>query len=453
MSAERTRRAIGLVLFVCFGIGVAIYLLGRVGTTLLPTTKQYMLEADVKSSIALASAADIREAGVRIGRVTGIKAAGSITALELSIDAKYGPVYRDGTVLIRAKSVAGENYVQLDPGDPRSGAIPTGGVLPVNRELQAVQDDDVFSIFDTPERRNLQRALRGLGQGLAGQGGNHLNQTLEAMTSVINQGQNFSRVLADERTQTAQLIASFDTVASALGNRAADIQTLTRAALTTASAVATRDRQLQSTLATLPGFLRQSQITAGRLGSFSVNATPVMYNLRIAAQDLVPAIQALGPASREASTTLATLQRFAAVAQPTFRKLNPFTQATRAFVSPYSGFLQQLNPLVAFMNPYWQELSTWFANTGAAVQASDPVSHLARVTLPISRSNFPTIIQGPAAQILANLSGGLDTRGTNAYPLAGSSDTPEIRSSIVPPLQADPPYTVRSRHDARRAAR
>ena len=93
-----------------------MYLLGRVGTTLLPQGKQYTFEADVRSSIALANAADVREAGVEIGRVTGIKQAGSITALELSIGSKYGPVYRDGTILIRAKSVAGENYVELDPG-------------------------------------------------------------------------------------------------------------------------------------------------------------------------------------------------------------------------------------------------------------------------------------------------------------------------------------------------
>src|ERR1700736_1936388 len=101
MSAERWRRALGLVLFVCFGIGVAIFLLGRVGPTILPSGAKYNFEADVHSSIALANAADVREAGVRIGRVTGIKQAGTITALQLSIDKKYGPIYHDATILIR----------------------------------------------------------------------------------------------------------------------------------------------------------------------------------------------------------------------------------------------------------------------------------------------------------------------------------------------------------------
>ena len=101
---------------VCFGLGVAVYLLGRVGTTVVPPGPQYHFEADVRSAIALASAADVREDGVFIGRVSGIKRVGTLTGLQLSIAKKYGPIYRNATVLIRAKSVAGENYVQLDPG-------------------------------------------------------------------------------------------------------------------------------------------------------------------------------------------------------------------------------------------------------------------------------------------------------------------------------------------------
>lgn len=445
MTAERSRRALGLVLFVCFGIGVAIYLLARVGTTVLPSGSKYTFEADVKSSIALASAADVREAGVQIGRVSGIKQAGTITALELSIDKKYAPIYRDATILVRAKSVAGENYVQVDPGNPSAGRLPAGGVLSLAHELQPVQDDDVFSIFGARQRHNLQRGLDGLGKGLAGAGGRNLNDTLGAMTAVVNRGQSFARILADERTQTARLLGSFDTVASALGDRAAAIATLTRATLSTSRAVATRDAALRATIGVLPAFLHQGQVTADRLGSFSADATPVMSNLRIAAQALVPAIRDLRPAASAADVTLAALDRFAQAARPTFTALPGFDRATSSFVPPYSSFLQQLNPFVAYLHPYWREISTWFANAGAAVTAADPVGNLARVTLPISRSNYPTIIQGSLAQLLAKLSGGLDTRGTNAYPAPGNSANPQAIGGAVPPLQPDPPYVKHSR--------
>jgi hypothetical protein len=162
--------------------------------------------------------------------------------------------------------------------------------------------------------------------------------------------------------------------------------------------------------------------------------------MRLAAQALVPAVRDLRPASIEATTTLATLAMFARVAQPTFAELKPFADATRSFIPSYSGFVQQLNPFVSYLAPYWQEISTWFANDGAAVAARDSISHLARVQLPISRSNYPTIISGPTAAILKTLSGGLDTRGTDAYPPAGTSGTPEPQPAVIPPLSPDPPY-------------
>jgi phospholipid/cholesterol/gamma-HCH transport system substrate-binding protein len=445
MTRERVGRAIGLGLFVCFSLGVAVYLLGRVGTTILPGASQYRFEADVQSSIALAPAADVREAGVEIGRVTAIKQAGTITALELSIDSKYGPVYHNATVLIRSKSVAGENYVSLDPGDPSSGALPSGGVLPVGQELAPTQDDDVFSILGRQQRQGLRTALAGLGGGLAGSGGNNLNKTLEALTALVDEGSNFSQVLADQRDQVASLVNSFGIVTAALGERAQDIQELTRAADVTAQAVSARDSELRATIAALPAFLRQGQETAQRLGSFSVNATPVMSNLRVAADALVPAVRDLRPAADEATRTLAALATFARVAQPTFNELRPFDTATNAFIPPYTDTLRQLNPFVAYLAPYWREVSNWFANDGAAVSYRDSIGNVARVLLPVSRSSLPAL---PAAvtSLLDQLAPSLDTRGINAYPQPGMAGTPGPLTSPPPRLTADPPYAKPKKH-------
>jgi phospholipid/cholesterol/gamma-HCH transport system substrate-binding protein len=440
MNRQRWLRGLGLVMFLGFGLGVAIYLLGRVGTTILPTPSKYTVEADVQSSIALANAADVREAGVQIGRVTGIRQAGTVTALKLSIDREYAPIYQSATVLIRAKSIAGENYVQLDPGSPQTGQVPDGGVLGLSHELQPVQDDDVFSILSAPERRNLQGTLRGLGTGLAGQGGNRLNQSLESMTSLVDDGQGFAQILDAERTQTAQLVGSFDGVATALGQRAEDIQSLTRSALRTSQAVAARNADLRATIAALPGFLSQAESTANRLGSFSHAATPVFSNLRVAAENLAPAMENLRPAAEAADTTFATLRRFSTVALPTFRQLTPFAKTTSALIGPYGQFLRQLGPLSQYLSPYWKELGSWFSNAGAAVDATDSISHLATILLPVSRSNYPTIIQGPEAQILAKLSGGLDTRGSNAYPLPGAAAEPSPLVKLVPQLEAAAAY-------------
>jgi phospholipid/cholesterol/gamma-HCH transport system substrate-binding protein len=440
MNAQRWFRFVRLVMFMGFGLGVAVYLLSRVGTTLLPSASAYTVEADVNSSIALTQAADVREAGVLIGRVTDIRRDGTITALKLSIDRQYAPIYKDGTILIRAKSIAGENYVQVDPGNPQSGRVADHGVISVNQELQPVQDDDVFSILSAPERANLQKALTGLGHGLQGQGGDNLNSSIESMTSLVDNGQAFARILDEERHQTAQLVSSFDGVASALGNRAQDIQTLTRTALATSQAVAARNADLRQTIAALPGFLSQAETTSNRLGNFSATATPVFKNLRVATESLVPAMEELKPAAQAADRTLATLQDFSTTALPTFKRLTPFAETTSALIGPYSKFLQQLSPLSKAINPYSREVGSWFSDAGAAVNASDSISHLARIILPISRSNFPTVVSGQVATILAKLSGGLDTRGQNPYPLPGAAAAPTPLVNLVPALQAAAAY-------------
>ncbi|HWF54548.1 MAG TPA: MlaD family protein [Solirubrobacteraceae bacterium] len=443
MSAERVRRAVGLVVFIVIGVGICIYLLGRVGTHILPQGSQYTFEADVHDSIALTPGADVREAGVLIGQVNGIKQAGSLTALDMQIKSQYGPVYRNGTVLVRAKSVAGENYVSLNPGTPSSGALSSPHVLVVSQDRQAVQDDDVFSIFGSKQQAGLQHGLQGLGTGLSGQGGTNLNNTIESTTALVQDGQGFARVLADERAQVSQLVDSFGVVTAALGARASAIQALTDDALTTARAVSARNADLRSTVAALPAFLQQARTTSDRLGTFSADATPVMSNLRVAIEDLVPAVQELRPASVAATSTLSALATFSKDAQPTFTALKPFAKATSGFVPPYEQAVQQLNPLVNYVQPLGDNIASFFSNMSAATSTTDQTGHLGLITTPISLSDFPTLTEMTPTEIalIKKLAGSGDTRGDNAYPSEGSLGAPGPQLGTVPPLQPDPAYT------------
>ena len=42
-------------------------------------------------------------------------------------------------MLVRAKSIAGENYVEVDPGTPNAGALPSGAVLSMGHAKEATQ--------------------------------------------------------------------------------------------------------------------------------------------------------------------------------------------------------------------------------------------------------------------------------------------------------------------------
>jgi virulence factor Mce-like protein len=439
MSREQRFRAVALLLFIGVCFAIAMYYFSLAGTNIIPGSSSYTVQAVVPTAVSLAPAADVREAGVNVGKVTKIAASPSGTMLEIQLDS-HAPVYRDAQVFVRAKTIAGENYIELTPGSQTAGAVPSGGVLGINNAQDATQIDQIFSVFDQARRRDLQRALYGLGQGLS-QGGGDLNRTLESVSALPGQGSPAAAVLAQNRTQLAGLVDTFGTVTRALGQRADGIRLLTRQVKVAATAVAQRDGQLRAVLDQLPPFLRQAQATAGRLERFSYDATPVVHNLRLAATDLVPTVRVLLPAAREGQSTVRQLGRFAVAAEPAMTQLRPFAANAKTFVPGLEAFLRQVKPMVSYLAPFWREISTFFALTAASFQSKDTIGHVARIVLPVSRSDLAGVLTPAEDALLKKLDGSFDTRGNNAYPAPGNAvNTATPYSGTYPQLAADPPY-------------
>jgi hypothetical protein len=94
-----------------------------------------------------------------------------------------------------------------------------------------------------------------------------------------------------------------------------------------------------------------------------------------------------------------------------------------------------------YLAPYWREISTFFALTSASFQSYDATGHVARIILPISRSDAAGVLTPEQEKLLQKLSGPTDTRGTNAYPKPGEAGGVLPLAADPPRLQADPPYT------------
>jgi phospholipid/cholesterol/gamma-HCH transport system substrate-binding protein len=433
-------RAVWLLLFVGACFGIAVYLFSVAGTSLIPGSEPYRVQVVVPNAVSLAPAADVSEAGVDIGRVKKIRDLGDRTVLQLEIHGSDAPVYRDARVLIRAKSIAGENYVELDRGRPAAGSVPSGGLLSVDHAGEATQIDQIFSIFDDTRRRDLQRIIAGLGGGLA-DGGSDLNRTLEASAAVPAEGAAALSVFAHDRDHVARLVDSFGRVTRALGDRASSIQLLTRQAKAAAEAVALRDASLRSTLHELPALVRQAGTTGENLTRFAAAATPVVHDLRLATTQLIPAVRDLRPAAAGGQAAVRELDRFARAAVPAIAQLSPFSRKATGFAAPLGSFLRQANPLFAYLVPYAREMSTFFALPAASFQQTDALGHVARILLPISRSDLSGVLTPDEEQQLQALDAPFDTRGTNAYPVPAGAGDPKPFSGSYPRLEAEGSYT------------
>lgn len=448
MTASRRFRlqALGVAVSLAVAIALFCYFLTLSGTHLVPGQQSgYRIRAVVPSAVALAPHADVRDAGVRIGDVEGITTRGDDALLSLAIDHRYAPVYRDARVLIRAKDLAGENYVDLDLGSPRAGAERSGATLPLANAPESTQLDQIFSALDAPRRRDLRRILDALGQGLGGHGSD-LNRFLDGGTAIIRASQPVNGALDPEREQLAGLVDDFGRVMRALGERADAIRTFAKSSRTIASAVAARDRSLRATLAALPGFLRQAGGTSARLGAFATSATPVMRNLRLASDQLAPAMTQLRPAAVETRTTMKALGAFNTRALPMLASLRRFAPATTHFAPSFAAFMRQANPFVAFLAPYARDLASVFSSMRAATENYDALGHFARIQGLVTKSSLVGVFSADEEQALKALekAGGIetlsDTRGINPYPKPGSAGTPQPFTGAYRRVEADPPY-------------
>jgi phospholipid/cholesterol/gamma-HCH transport system substrate-binding protein len=447
MISTQRSSAVYLGLFIAGSLAVFALLYSLAGGRFVPGQKGYRVEAIVPDSLGLAKDADVRQAGVKIGKVTESRNLGRTTALMLELEDDHTPVYRDATVLIRTKSVAGENYVELDPGRPQAGAIPDGGRLAITRSLEATQLEQVLAELGPQRRRQLRRALDGLGGGLEGRGGD-LNRLVESTSGAVRSGASVMGTLAADRTHVAGLVDSIGRVTRALGDRREAIGILVRQAKTAAEAVEARNEQLDRSLTTLPGFLTQTRATAAELQGFSVEATPVVRDLKLAMRDLAPAVEALRTAAPAGRRVVRELLPFSRAVRAPVAALGPFSNAASQSVPPLAATLREGNPLLAHLSPFSREFPTVFGSIAAAVKYTDTVGHLGRLALTFGRASLPATLPLDQAQMIEQFNkagGGISTLGVNAYPAPGEAGLAKAFAGSYPRLEPEPAYTTRGR--------
>jgi phospholipid/cholesterol/gamma-HCH transport system substrate-binding protein len=437
-------RLLGIAAFTAVALVVFFYFLDLSGIDVLPHST-YTLHAAAPDVVQLSNHADVLEAGVKVGTVTAINLGGGTAELTLSLSSSYGPVYRDGQIALREKTLLGENYVDLQPGNPSAGQVPSGGTLPAAAPAP-VALDQILSTFDATHRRDLQQILGVLGTGLGGRGA-QLGDLLGATGDLVERSVPVNAVLAADRGQVASLIADFGTVAGSLGQRAAEIQTFVRAERTAATAIASRDAALRTVFRLAPGFIAQAQRTIGHLGRFSQASTPVISELRQATGALVPAIIELRPAAAEASTVVNALGPFATVATAGARELRLVAPRLTALTGPLESMLRQVNPMMAYLAPYNLELGTLFPSMDGATHYHDASAGYGRVLA--TYSNDVVIGVSPVVNSLltalqkAGVVNLLAKTQYNPYPRPGTATQMVPFTGSYPRIQPDPPYRLR----------
>jgi phospholipid/cholesterol/gamma-HCH transport system substrate-binding protein len=197
-------------IFVLLGLMVLTYFTFRVSKWGLIAEKGYRLTVDFASASGLEPKADVKMAGVPIGKVEEIQLAGTRARLILRIRPEYHiPV--DSVASIQTQGLLGEKYVELLPGKDTQRTLPAGGqiantVAPTNmddlvRKLDSIGDDikkftaSLSATFGTPEgKQALSDILR------------DVRATSASLREVVTGNQErFNRILANVDRLSADL--------------------------------------------------------------------------------------------------------------------------------------------------------------------------------------------------------------------------------------------------------
>jgi ABC-type transporter Mla subunit MlaD len=184
----------------------------------LPFVPTYNISADLPNANSLVPGNEVRIGGVRVGVVSDVTPVaqddGSVHArFDLTLDEDAKPIPRDSTIVIRARSALGLQYLEINRGASSDG-YDAGETIPMSAAVpEPVEFDDVLNTFDEPTRDAMQQNLVEFGNALAGRGLD-LNAALGELPETVKVLEPVMRNLSDPDTRLVAFINALSATAS-----------------------------------------------------------------------------------------------------------------------------------------------------------------------------------------------------------------------------------------------
>ncbi|MGI8462306.1 MAG: MlaD family protein [Solirubrobacterales bacterium] len=337
--------AVGFALS-CFGLLLFLWLAFGGPVPLGPAG--YRVTVPFTEATTLAVESDVRISGVSVGKVkavdlgTGDLDGNAVATLE--IDSSYAPIPTDTRATLRQKTLLGETYVELTPGEESSGSVPENGSLPAAAVSESVQLDEIFRSFNDETRVNFQTWMQDSAISVNGRGAD-LSAALGNLDPFAEETNDVLRILDSQRLATRQLVRDTGEVFDALSERKGQLSGLIENTNTVFETTADRDAELAETFTILPTFFEESTLTLNRLDKFSADTNPLVTQLRPAVRELSPTLIDLGEAAPG-------LKRF-------FEGLGPVIDASKDGLPAIERLLEEdLPPLLGEVNPLFRQLNS-----------------------------------------------------------------------------------------------
>ncbi len=392
----------------CFGLLLFLWLAFGGPIPLKP--EGYRVKVALTDATTLADQADVRTAGVSIGKVVKkeLDPNGNKTIATLELESKYAPLKRDARAILRQKTLLGETYVELDTGSAGAPDIAEGGRLANARVSQAVEFDEFLEVFDKPTRKAFQEWNASLAKAGAGRG-RDLSDALGNLPVFTENARGVVDVLNDRRAALRDLVANTGRTFEQISSNEAALTTLVTRNAELFGELSERRESLADSIRILPTFVDETKQTLSRVRRFAVLTEPLVRDLDPVLDDLRPTLVGLGRLSPDLENLFENVNPLISAGDEGLPALSRVLRGLDPALASTGPFLQQLNPILQFLELNQTKL-TDFMNIGPSALGG------IRSTVPGSKSNghvLPQIIV-LGSQSLPALTRSKDNRG-NAY--------------------------------------
>jgi phospholipid/cholesterol/gamma-HCH transport system substrate-binding protein len=367
-QAPSIPRMLAMVGFALSCIGLLLFLWLAFGGSIPLRPEGYRFTVEMPEAATLAKEADVRLAGVNVGKVKDkqLDKRGARTKVTIELKSAYAPIAKDTRAILRQKTLLGETYVELAPGHPRSaGTLKDGSQLANSQVEPTVEVDEIFNSFDRPTRRAFQEWVAELSKVIDKHGGQDLNDSFGNLAGFSVDGAKLFKVLDEQEIAVRRLIKNTGIVFGAINERQGALRQLVVNANNTFEATASRDQALAQTFAIFPTFLDESKATMARLNRFSRNTRPLVNALKRPADDLGPTVHDLGELAPDLERLFRNLPGLIDASRTGLPAAKDILKGLEPVLESAHVFFPQLNPILSYFNFHQVTISNFITN-GAA---------------------------------------------------------------------------------------
>ena len=350
MTAIRKHFGDFAALIVLFAIGIAVggYILSNQRLR-FPIVEEKPLELKAEMSDAQAvipgQGQTVRVAGVKVGDIGKVELKDGRAYITLQIDPEFKSlITNEATALLRPKTGLKDMLLEVEPGNGEP--LRNGGIIPIENTAPDIDPDEVLSALDRDTRDYLKLLINGAGKGLRGNG-DDLREVWKRFEPLHRDLARVTTAIAERRSNLRRLVHNYQELVTELGKHDRDIVRLVKASNVVMRAFASQDQNVSLAVARLPGALRETAQTLGKV--------------RTLAGVMGPALESLRPAFRQLDTANKEVLPFVKEAEPTIRtQIRPFVRAARPFVGDLRPAARDLAQSTPDFTTSFRELNRFF---------------------------------------------------------------------------------------------